>query len=200
MAARRNKGLRARKRQKMRTDIYATARRLFIERGVGQTTVDDIADELEISPVTFFNYFRSKDAVLVEMAFEMLDCFDKTLEPPPGRRRMGLKRFVQIMGDRFVDAPGYPPHVIADVLRVSLFGSDAARLSERFRGILLRVAEQGQASGTIRTDLPPERVARVAAHLLIGELLDWLGDPRRDSDSRLREVLGRITEFARVRP
>ena len=61
-------GLRARKKQKTREAIQRAALRLFTRQGYDETTVEDIAAAAEISPSTFFNYFPTKeDVVLYDM-------------------------------------------------------------------------------------------------------------------------------------
>ncbi|MFI9384739.1 TetR family transcriptional regulator [Kutzneria sp. NPDC052558] len=55
------KGLRARARLAMRTEIAETAFALFIERGFEQTTVDEIAEAAGLSRRSFFRYFPSKE-------------------------------------------------------------------------------------------------------------------------------------------
>jgi AcrR family transcriptional regulator len=63
-------GLRARKKLKTKEAIHRAAMRLFAKRGYSETTVEQIAAAAEISPSTFFNYFPTKEDVV------MLDIYD----------------------------------------------------------------------------------------------------------------------------
>src|SRR5215468_6911612 len=65
-------GLRERKKQKTRWSIQEHALRLFREQGYEQTTVDQIAAAAEISPSTFFRYFKTKEDVVVEDEYDPL--------------------------------------------------------------------------------------------------------------------------------
>ena len=67
-------GLRERKKQRTRELIQREAIRLFEEQGYEATTVEQIASAAEISPSTFFNYFPSKEDVV------LLDTYDPVVE------------------------------------------------------------------------------------------------------------------------
>jgi AcrR family transcriptional regulator len=65
-------GLRERKKEKTRLAIQREAMRLFAKQGYEATTIEQIAEAVEISPSTFFNYFPSKEDVIVYDGYDPL--------------------------------------------------------------------------------------------------------------------------------
>lgn len=62
----RKMGLRERKKIKTRAAIQQHALRLFREQGYTETTIEQIAEAAEISQSTFFRYFPTKEALILE--------------------------------------------------------------------------------------------------------------------------------------
>lgn len=61
-------GRRERKRQAIHQSLLDVASRLFGERGVARTTVDDIAEAADVARQTVFNHFPYKEALALELA------------------------------------------------------------------------------------------------------------------------------------
>ncbi|GLY30436.1 TetR family transcriptional regulator [Kineosporia sp. NBRC 101731] len=59
-------GLRERKKRQMRAQLSSAATRLFLERGFDEVRVTEIATACGVSEKTVFNYFPSKEALLLE--------------------------------------------------------------------------------------------------------------------------------------
>jgi len=59
-------GLRERKKRIMRQQLSDTATRLFIERGFDAVRVADVAEACGVSEATVFNYFQTKEALVLD--------------------------------------------------------------------------------------------------------------------------------------
>ena len=57
-------GLRERKKQQTRQQIYEAARKLFETRGFDRVSVAEVARAADVSEVTVFNYFPTKEDLL----------------------------------------------------------------------------------------------------------------------------------------
>src|ERR1700726_339752 len=65
-------GLRARKKRLMRQQLTDTATEMFLERGFDAVRVAEVAEACGVSEKTVFNYFPTKESLL-------LDRFDTTM-------------------------------------------------------------------------------------------------------------------------
>lgn len=99
-------GLRERKKERTRAELTDAAFRLFAERGFDETTVEDIVDQVEVSPRTFFRYFDSKEDVVIgffdDMGLELRAMLEARPagEPPFQALRGALGSLIDLYEER----------------------------------------------------------------------------------------------------
>ena len=100
-------GLRERKRRLTRQLISDVAAAMFATRGFDDVKVSEVADRVGVSEKTIYNYFPSKEALVLDNADESLERLTRTLR----ERRAGeslteaVLRALEADADAFDDAP-----------------------------------------------------------------------------------------------
>jgi AcrR family transcriptional regulator len=93
--------LRERKKLKTRESIQREAMRLIQKQGYDKTTVEQIAAAVEVSPSTFFNYFPSKEDVVLYDAYDPI-IGKLLLERPAGEPlSVAIRHVLEEMGPLF---------------------------------------------------------------------------------------------------
>ena len=81
-------GLRERKKRQARDRIVEEAGRLFADRGFAATTIEGIATASDVSPGTVYNYFGTKNTLLLahleNRVAVMMSAGSKLVADPPG--------------------------------------------------------------------------------------------------------------------
>ena len=92
-------GLRERKKQRTREDIFDASQRLFARRGFDSVTVADVAREANVSEMTVFNHFPTKeDLFYAGMQFFEEQLVEAVAKRPPGESALDAFRRRVLLG------------------------------------------------------------------------------------------------------
>lgn len=139
------------------TAILDALEALATERGFGQVTMDDLADEVGISKATLYQHFASKDAMLVSLMArhtqQFVDWLASTADHPPIER---LKQTMRtLMVGHITPMRGLINVGREDVLPIFHNSPDLMERHAQSLNMLVAIIQQGQSSGTIAVDLAP---------------------------------------------
>lgn len=167
---------RQRRSAEIRERLFRSALSLFAKKGFAETTVEDITEAADVGKGTFFNYFPSKDHILIafgEMQLGKLEAavgeLRRTNGPIPG--------FLRSLVDRMTQEPTRNPEIIRAVLQAYLSTTPVREvmvdLQKRVQALHTELMRLGQQQGEIRDDLPAEEIAYVFRQTIFGTLLIW---------------------------
>jgi AcrR family transcriptional regulator len=171
-------GLRERKKQKTKEAIQRVALRLFEKHGYDETTIEDIAAAVEISPSTFFNYFPTKDDVVQFDAYDPMVLSMLQQQPRGTPLNVVLRRVLEPLGEVF----RHDREILVTRARLVLEVPELrGRIWEEIeRSQALMTAALAQQSGRD----PDEFELRVTVRVLIAAIweafVEWSRDPRQD--------------------
>jgi AcrR family transcriptional regulator len=160
----------------IRERLFRAALDLFAQHGFADTTVEDITNSADVGKGTFFNYFPSKDHILLafaEMQLAKLQSIIETLratgEPVP--------QFLRTLGMRMTEEPGRNPSMVRALLLANLSSTpvrEAMRVNQaRGHALLTEFVKIGQERGELRNDLAAGEIAHVFRQTVFGTLLIW---------------------------
>jgi AcrR family transcriptional regulator len=96
-------GLRERKKLQTRQNLYDAALRLFLERGFDNVSVAEIAAEADVSKMTVFNYFATKEDLVLHPMEEHVDELGRIVrDRARGESAVGAvrRRFLAALAER----------------------------------------------------------------------------------------------------
>jgi len=172
-------GLRERKKLKTRAALQAEAIRLFLKKGFAQTTIEEIAAAAEVSPSTFFNYFSSKEDLVLQDDLDPVIIAAFNAQPPELGPIAALRAAMKSTFSAIT------PEELAMVRqRTALVQRDpevrAAMLSQ-FAGMVEQIAEVlAPRAGRPASDFAVRNLAGAVIGVLMSSVLAIASDPEAD--------------------
>jgi AcrR family transcriptional regulator len=167
---------RQRRSADIRERLFRAALKLFSEKGFAETTVEDITNAADVGKGTFFNYFPSKDHILIAFSEMQISKLQAAVD---GMREhnQSIPAFLTALSVRMTEEPARAPDVVRAILQAYLSTStvrSAMRENQaRAHGLLTQVVQLGQDRGDFRRDLPAGELAQVFRQTVFGTLLMW---------------------------
>jgi AcrR family transcriptional regulator len=169
-------GRRQRRSAETREKLFRAALNLFAKKGFTETTVEDITEAADLGKGTFFNYFPSKDHILLAFGEMQLAKLNSAVAEARASQEP-MPHFLRSLGVRMTEEPIRNPGIIRILLQAYL-STTAVReamldLQKRVHMLHTEIIQLGQERGEIRRDLPAAEIAHVFRQTIFGTLLFW---------------------------
>src|SRR5271156_999597 len=169
-------GRRARRSAATRESLFRAALDLFALRGFAETTVEDITEAADVGKGTFFNYFPSKDHLLLAFSDMQIAKLQAAVDRVP-QSDVPMPSFLRTLGLNMTAEPARNPSIIRALLQANLSSTAVREIMrenhKRGHALLTRLVETGQDRREIRSDLPAAEIAHVFRQTIFGTLLLW---------------------------
>lgn len=170
------RGRRERRTVETRERLFRVALDLFARKGFTETTVEDITEAADVGKGTFFNYFPSKDHILLAFGEMQLAKLELAVEETH-RSGEPMPQFLRSLGVRMTQEPTRHPGIIRTLLQAYLSTTPVRAgmldMQKRVHALHTEIVLIGQERGEIRKDLPASEIAHVFRQTIFGTLLMW---------------------------
>jgi AcrR family transcriptional regulator len=176
-------GRRDEQRVEVRDRILEAASTLFVEHGVDEVTVAEVAEHAGVSRATVFNHFNSKHA-LVEGITERVLAFyvlmlDEALVDEVTPVPVLLRRLFEDMGKSIENERRFFRSVFREIARLQLGvdeGGPGQRATEAAHERLVQLVRRGQDRGELSSEHEAEAITSAFTALSNGTITHWLYD------------------------
>lgn len=165
-------------RERQRAMILDAARELFIEKGIGATTLGEIAEAVGVTRATIYQYFANQAEIaraILEASFQELQ--EAAAHSPLWRGELsGYEQLASLLSS-FQDGFASHPESFRFLAQIDVMcarSQDVERLlatGNRIFGCavepVVQIIRHGQEDGSLRTDLDPVLTAAVVINVLL---------------------------------
>lgn len=171
-----NSSRRVRRSAELRERLFRAALDQFAKKGFLEATVEDITNAADVGKGTFFNYFPSKEHILLAFGEMQLEKLQESMDEAQ-KTSMPLPDFLRSLGARMTEEPIRHPTIVRAFLQAFVSSSEVRsamlELQSRVLALHSQMIQLGQQRGEIRDDLPPIELAQVFRQTIFGTLLLW---------------------------
>lgn len=164
-----------RERIRRRNDIIDAAEKVFFKNGIDSATMEQVAEEAELSKGTLYLYFKSKDDLHYAINLRAMEKLQAELKAVYNKNLKGAENLVEI-GRAYIHFSIENPDYFKAILHFE--SADTGCLSEECCEMILKdnspfvflieIIKQGVTDGTLRNDIPEKELAALLWTQLVG--------------------------------
>ena len=165
-----------RKKIQTRERIYRAALKLFAEKGLAATTVDEIVAVADVAKGTFFNYFHTKEEIFAFfIEIQLAKVAGAVEEARKGERpiRDVLRRAFEGLGAEVGASPNLARALVAAILSNDAACKEVSNGMAEGRRMLGEILSLGQQRGQIRSDRTIRAMGLAFQQALFGAVVLW---------------------------
>ena len=180
------------RRERSTEQVLAAALGLFVTRGYGATSIDDIARQAGLTKGAIYFYFKGKSALLLDLLAQSTALYTGIFEQMRESEVAAgsqLEMFVEWAAG--VGVENNEMLLLPILMSLEFYGQDQAvaesldRLYDQYHEEMERVVKLGQDQGEFDESLAPREEAAVLVAFTDGMLLEWIRRSRRLDGKRL---------------
>jgi AcrR family transcriptional regulator len=140
-----------------RKQILYAAKRVFYAKGFSPATIEDIAQEAELSPAAIYLYFKNKDDLYASLNLQLLEYMHERLDGLRREKALNADKKLEALKDLLYDIYNFDPLIVINLFHLQASDGLKKLPSERSNQInelagrclrsLSRIFEQGIDEG-----------------------------------------------------
>lgn len=107
-----------REKERRRQQIAVAAKRVFADKGFSRTTMEDIANEAELSPGTLYLYFKNKDELYASLSLQILHYLIIRLEDVRKKENLDIDQKIIALKEALYDVYQFDPLILINIFHL----------------------------------------------------------------------------------
>jgi len=168
---------REREKEQRRQSILDAAEEVFFSKGINMATMDEVAEQAELSKGTLYLYFKNKEELFFGIAYRALTLLKEMFEEAVSSKSTGLEKVRAIGEAHYNYSQKYPNyfnmvvHYESSQIDQAEFDSVLQQCHQLGTGVMevvTRAIADGLKDRSLRSDLNPVRTAYLLRGLSAG--------------------------------
>ncbi len=144
-----------REKERRRQQIIVAAKRIFSAKGFNKATMEDIAEEAEISPGTIYIYFKNKDELYASLSIRILQHLNIRLEHVKNQNNVNDEQRIASLKDALYDIYDFDPLILINLFHLQ----SSESLKNLSPDLLSEIKRLSQSSLKIMSDIFSEGIS-----------------------------------------